>query len=281
MVNILILSIYWNPPKEIVSWPLPFLGRPLLWYGFFFALGFFLAYRIFQLLLVERGHDKKEAKQVAEKASLFIGIAMIAGARLFEMLFYQRPSVYLEDPLELLRFWEGGLSSHGAVIGILVGLWLLQRKWKERFSWRNLLDLLVIPGLVAGSCIRIGNFFNQEIFGTVSTLPWAVLFGTPADGSAPLPRHPVQLYEALFYLFLAALLWKKRLFLETAGKLSGLFFICCFSFRFCIEFLKTNQSALIPFGFPLDMGQLLSLPLILLGLLLIKKSKGTVSVERN
>jgi phosphatidylglycerol:prolipoprotein diacylglycerol transferase len=281
MVNTLILNIYWNPSKELVSWPLPFLGRPLLWYGFFFALGFFLAYVLFKYLLQAEGYDKKEAKRIAEKTSLFVGIGMIAGARLFEMLLYQSPRVYLNDPLELVRFWEGGLASHGAVVGILVALGLLKKRLKGLFSWKRLVDLLVIPALVAGTCIRVGNFFNQEILGTPSTLPWAVFFANPADGSIAMARHPVQLYEAVFYLLLALLFfWKKRYWLGQEGKVAGMFFMSCFGFRFLIEFIKVKQSALL-FSFPLDMGQLLSIPLIGLGLVLIQQSKRPIGVERN
>ncbi len=264
---------------------MPLLGRPILWYGFFFAIGFFLAYLTFKKLLQRAcGHSQQEAKTIAEKTSVFIGIGAIVGARLFDVLFYQHPMAYVHDFLLLFRIWQGGLASHGGAVGILVALWFLQhslRKQQIFFTWTRLLDLLVIPALVAGVCIRIGNFFNQEIVGIPSGLPWAVLFVHPAGGGMPIPRHPVQLYEAIFYFLLAAGLWKLQALFQREGRLAGLFFICCFGFRFFVEFLKTKQSALLPMGFLLDMGQLLSIPLILFGIFLVNRCKSPIDIKRN
>ena len=138
-------------------------------------------------------------------------------------------------------------------------------------NWVAMLDLLSIPGLLAGGFIRIGNFFNQEIVGRAAQVPWAIIFNHPADGSASLPRHPVQLYEALFYFAFCALLWHMRVRVPKMfrlGRTSGLFFMGTFTFRFLIEFFKAPQSALIAPGSVMDMGQWLSLPFILLGVIL-------------
>lgn len=201
-------------------------------------------------------------------------LGTIIGARLGDVLFYQSPATYVYNPLEIIKFWEGGLSSHGGVIGILIALFILCRRLKNRYpmlTWIAMLDLLCIPALLAGGFIRIGNFFNQEILGTATTLPWAIIFGNPADGSAVLPRHPAQLYEALFYFASFALLWMLRskndkIFL--LGKTSGLFFIGTFVFRFLVEFVKAPQSALVAHASAIDMGQWLSIPMILLGIIL-------------
>lgn len=248
-------------------------------------MGFFLAYLIFKRLLQEIcQYSKQKAKAIAEKASVFIGIGAIAGARLADVLCYQHPVAYVHDFLLLFRIWQGGLASHGGVVGILIALWFLQRSLRKQqifFTWMHLIDLLVIPSLLAGVFIRIGNFFNQEIVGIPSNLPWAILFVHPASGGMPIPRHPVQLYEAIFYLLFVCSLWKLRAFFEREGKIAGIFFICCFGFRFGIEFLKTRQSSLLPMGFPLDMGQLLSIPLVLFGIFLINRCKRSVEIKRN
>ncbi len=278
MEKILSLYIYWNPAREILPFNIPLLDRPILWYGFFFALGFLLGFKVFQALLtqfLDAYHvSKKEIAKIAEKASLYVILGTIIGARLGDVLFYQSPSNYVYNPLEIIKFWEGGLSSHGGVIGILIALFILCRRLKNKYpmlTWIALLDLLCIPALLAGGFIRIGNFFNQEILGTVTSLPWAVIFGNPADGCAILPRHPAQLYEAFFYFTFFALLWMLRskndkIFL--LGKTSGLFFIGTFVFRFLVEFVKAPQSALVASAAVIDMGQWLSLPMILLGAIL-------------
>lgn len=271
--------INWDPSRAMTTWNIPLLDRPILWYGFFFALGFFLAYLVFQSLLKEfmlpYRVRKKEILKVAEKLCLYVIVGTIVGARLGDVLFYQSPADYLNDFLGIFKFWEGGLSSHGGVIGILMSLWVFCTRYQKKYpmlTWVALLDLMVIPALLAGGFIRVGNFFNQEIVGTVTTMPWGVLFGSAADGGPLAPRHPVQLYEAIFYFSFFVVLWSLRKNVPAVyrlGKTSGLFFIGTFTFRFVIEFVKSPQSALIASGSILDMGQFLSLPLILVGVLLL------------
>jgi prolipoprotein diacylglyceryl transferase len=152
-----------------------------------------------------------------------------------------------------------------------MALLLYSYRHKE-ISWIRLLDLLAIPAALAAACIRIGNFINQEVLGTPTNLPWAVTFGHPADGSLPIPRHPVQLYEALCYLLLFGLLWglaRRSRALLTPGLLSGLFLLLAFVFRFGIEALKVEQSRLLSSCSTLSMGQILSLPVILFALALL------------
>jgi prolipoprotein diacylglyceryl transferase len=255
--------MYWDPSPDMFPWNLPILGRPILWYGFFFALGFFLG---FQVLIWRLKRDGEEnAKFYADKLATYVIIGVVIGARLFDVVFYQSWKITLADPLVVFRFWEGGLSSHGGTVGLLVALFFFQKKYNH-FSYLKWLDYLVLTAGLVGFFIRIGNFFNQEILGKPSDLPWAVTFGHPASGAAPVPRHPAQLYEALFYLsifFLFICMTKKR----RDGWRSGLFITLVFTFRFVIEFFKEEQSAF--WTHTIDMGQLLSLPLLFIGLFLL------------
>jgi len=276
--------LYWDPPREMFQFNLPFLNRPILWYGFFFALGFFIGYWILLSILkryffFKELPSKKTASFVAEKITLYVILGAVVGARIGDVLFYEDWMKIIHDPLSIIKIWEGGLASHGGVTGILIALFLLSRKWKKdfpQFPYLTLIDLVAIPGALGGACIRIGNFINQEILGTATTVPWGVVFGHPVDGGANIPRHPVQLYESLYYFFLFSLLyffWKHYPTLRKPGKIGGLFFILLFSFRFLIEFLKTEQSLWIPTGLFLNMGQLLSIPMIIVGFLLFFKEQ--------
>ncbi|MCK4934392.1 MAG: prolipoprotein diacylglyceryl transferase, partial [Simkaniaceae bacterium] len=175
----------------------------------------------------------------------------------------------------IIKTWEGGLASHGGVIGIFVALLFFLRKMKKNIPGLNflrLVDFLVIPTAFAGALIRIGNFCNQEILGKVSTLPWAIIFGHAADGSLPVPRHPVQIYEACFYMtvfLILSKLWRAKLLFINPGNLTGIFFLLVFTFRFMIEYLKEEQSMLFSEGYALVMGQVLSIPMIIFGALLV------------
>ncbi len=224
-----------------------------------------------------REETKSQTKRLADRALMAVGLGAIVGARLGDVFFYQEAATWWHDPLSILYVWEGGLASHGGAVGILLALALLARRLqREKFGVYTFLALLdrVVPCVaLAGACIRIGNFFNQEILGTPSNLPWAVLFLHPADGGAVVPRHPVQLYESFAYLALFGLLftlWIKRPSFRREGLCSGLFLVLLFGFRFLIEFVKVEQSeyTLIPW---LTMGQILSLPFLLLGLYLLRR----------
>lgn len=246
-----------------------------MWYGLFFALGVFLGYALFTYLLKRffllYPDYKLSYKVVAEKATFTILLGVIIGARLGDLLFYQNASSLLHDPLLIFKVWEGGLASHGAAAGALLSFALFVRRYRRdlpMLTWLSLFDLVAIPALAAGSLVRIGNFFNQEVLGTPSQLPWAVLFLHPIDGSAIVARHPAQLYESLFYALLAALLFYlavSRSFLREKGKIAGLFLLLLFSFRFFIEFFKEEQSVHFTSSHLLVMGQYLSLPFIALG----------------
>jgi prolipoprotein diacylglyceryl transferase len=223
---------------------------------------------------------KVTARIFTDRLIMYIVIGTLVGARLGHFIFYENPSRYLTNPLELFYLREGGLASHGAILGIVLALFLFRYRMQKKFpeliqelSWIHFLDLFAIPGALIGAFIRVGNFCNQEILGIETHMPWAVTFGHPLDGSFPIPRHPVQLYEALWYLFVFFLLFRlsyRRSYFLIEGKLSGLCLILVFAFRFFIEFLKEEQSHLLS-QFPITMGQLLSIPFILLGLYLLRK----------
>lgn len=196
----------------------------------------------------------------------------IIGARLGHVLFYDW-TFYRNHPGEIVKVWEGGLASHGAGVGIFLALYIYQRMIRKQFpemGFVTLLDMIAVPAAFGGCCIRIGNFFNQEIIGIPTTVPWAVVFGDPVDGSSKVPRHPTQLYEAISYLFIfiiLAFLWKRFGEKLRTGMMSGLFFILVFTSRFLIEFLKVPQSNMMDESF-LQTGQYLSIPFILGGVLL-------------
>jgi len=253
----------WDPHPGMFDFQIPLLHRPILWYGFFFALGFLMGYRV--LLQLLKRHFHRESRQLAELLTFYVLVGAVVGARLGDVLFYQDWRQVVQHPLSIVAIWEGGLASHGGAVGILVALWLLSKK--RKLSFWTLLDFTVIPASLGAVCIRIGNFFNQEILGTPSDLPWAVLFLHPADGSALVPRHPVQLYESLGYLLAFGVLllyWRKHKG-PLQGRLSGLFLMLVFGLRFFLEWVKLEQSVYLSQGGWLTMGQWLSLPFFLLG----------------
>lgn len=203
----------------------------------------------------------------------FVVLGTVIGARLGHVFFYDWP-FFAAHPLEILMIRNGGLASHGGTVGVIVGLilfiWLNRKKFPE-LTLVTLFDLIVVPSSFTVGCIRLGNFVNQEILGLPTTLPWAVFFGNPADGSAPGPRHPAQLYEAGVYFATFVLLyalWKWRGLDWKPGTLSGIFLILVFGSRFFIEFLKEHQGSVIDETF-LQMGQWLSIPFVILGIILL------------
>lgn len=269
--------IFWDPKPN--AFTIPFFNLPILWYGVLFALGFAFAFPVFVSILVrffEAYHKDKHSKwrklslSLTDRLTLYIVIATVVGARLGHFLFYESPSRYLKNPIEILQIREGGLASHGAAVAIILSLILFCKRNKvEGLNWIKLLDLIVTPTALVASFIRVGNFINQEILGKESHLPWAVFFGHPADWNAQMvPRHPVQIYEALFYLFVFGLLFfltYRKSFLLKKGKLVGLFLILVFGFRYLIEYLKIEQSHYFTSSH-FTMGQILSVPIVILGM---------------
>jgi phosphatidylglycerol---prolipoprotein diacylglyceryl transferase len=282
--------IYWDPKPEIFI--VPYLHWPISWYGLLFMLGFALGVPIFASILRRffsfvTKYTKKEINQkasfLADRIIVYILIGTIVGARVGHFLFYEDPSVYWEM-FTLQNGGLHGLSSHGAAIGIAIALLFYRLSIREKFpklTILRLIDYVCIPVILCGAFIRIGNFINQEILGSQTVLPWGVIFGHPADNSPSVPRHPVQIYEALFYALVFWLLWylsHKPKFLLKEGMLSGLFFILVFGFRILVEFVKLEQSELIHSSL-MTMGQILSIPIVLVGVfLMVRAHKKTQSL---
>lgn len=282
--------IYWNPNR--VAFTIPLIDKPVVWYGLCFVLGFVIAYLLLLPLFKEVLRRKDSSKEFFKKASnialylvdkltWYVVAGTIIGARLGHVFFYDWP-YYKNHLLEIFQVWNGGLASHGGTLGVIIALILYQRSISKKFpefTLVTLFDLIVIPiGLVA-CLIRIGNFINQEVIGIPSTLPWAIIFGDAADGSSPIPRHPVQLYEALIYFSIFVFLLLLRKFKKEQlrpGMISGIFLILVFGSRFFVEFLKKPQSIMIDESF-LQTGQYLSFPFIVFGIFLFFYSSGKTS----
>ena len=224
---------------------------------------------------------RQTAYFLADKLLWFIVIGTLIGARLGHILFYDW-QLFWQHPIEIVKVWKGGLASHGGVCGVFIALYLFYLSIQEdlpSLSFLRLLDFVAIPSALAACLIRLGNFMNQEIVGTATNLPWAVVFGRAADGSLPIPRHPVQLYEAFAYLLTFIFLfsiWKRKKERCGEGFYIGLLFTLVFSARFILEFWKVDQSSLFQTAH-LQIGQLLSLPFVLLGILWLIFSKENFS----
>jgi phosphatidylglycerol---prolipoprotein diacylglyceryl transferase len=244
----------WNVSPELLQiGPLTFR-----WYGVLFATGFAVGFE-----LVKKMFEREKRPVIYVDYLVFtMMLATVIGARLGHTLFYE-PSIYLADPIRILYIWEGGLASHGAALGIFLGLFLFTRKYRE-FTFLYLVDRLSVVVALAGFFIRLGNFFNSEIIGKPTESHFGIIFSRVDL----VPRHPTQLYEALCYLIiffgLHRLYWKTR-WAQFPGFIFGQFLVWVFGVRFFVEFLKENQVA-FESQLPINLGQIFSIPLILLGL---------------
>lgn len=257
------LSINPNP----VAFTLPFTHHPVMWYGILFAMGLLLSLlQTKQFLLLKVPSSIKEAPHIL--TTLLDGVVFWSAAgililaRLFEIIFYS-PEI-LNHGLDIFKIWEGGLSSHGGILGaglgVCLGYYLGKDKWKSvKITLRDLLDCASASSGICACMIRLGNFINQEIVGYPTSMPWAVTFLHPVDGLEPVPRHPVQLYEGMAYALIWILAsWRIRkklpplaLFCETL--------IAIFTARLFLEFFKVPLVAGDNFSL-LSTGQILSLP---------------------
>ena len=253
--------LYWNTSPIIFS-----VGPVALrWYGALFAAGFLAG------LVIMRWMYRRDGRPMADVDTLFnwVAVGTIVGARLGHCLLYD-PAYYLSHPLDILKIWQGGLASHGAMIGIITAVYLFSRKRPDQpFCW--VMDRLAVPTILAGSMIRLGNLFNSEIIGKPTDVPWAVIFAR-VD---PLPRHPAQFYESVAYaIIFVILLWLYRRYGNRLanGRLFGAFLVMVFGFRFLVEITKTRQAA-FGHGFPLSMGQILSIPVVMVGIWLLTRKR--------
>lgn len=243
----------------------------LRWYGCCWAVGMMLGYQILRKIYKAEGLNQSSL----DTLTTYLILGIILGARLGHILFYD-PLYYWHHPIELLPFrlnptfqFTGiaGLASHGGIAGALIALYCYNRKFKLGYLF--MLDRLIVVGVLVGGFIRLGNLLNSEIIGKATQLPWAFIF-TRIDQT---PRHPTQLYEALFYFMIFLLLfliWKAKKFNNERGFLFGLGISLIFIQRFLVEFLKENQVAFEE-QMILNMGQILSIPLILIGIFVMLK----------
>ena len=259
---------FWDP--DPIFWVIPVLGRPVAWYGVLFSLAFLVGYYLtkFQVQRVLREGD---AGKYTDRLLWLTILGTVIGARLVHCFFYEWPR-YQHNLLDIVKVWNGGLASHGAVVGVMVAV-VVQVLWtKRQLVFRQLLDIVTVTAAFIGGVIRLGNFINQELVGRPTGVPWAVIFGHPADGGAAVPRHPVQLYESLTYFAVFGLLFwlsSKEWVRQRMGLLAGLFFVLVFGARIVLENFKVHLSAVISEASGWQMGQLLSIPVVVLGCLLI------------
>ena len=239
----------------------------LRWYGVMYAVGYALGYRLVRTRTARAILSISRADLDSWIGYLVIG--MLVGARLTYVAVYDRPA-YMRDPVEILRVWHGGLSFHGAVLGMLIACTLFAHVHKLRFlAVADLLALAGTPGLFFG---RLGNFINGELYGRPSNVPWAMIF--PTD-PLHVPRHPSQLYEALAEGVLLGLIiwtlarWSLARGWYRSGLLASAFLIGYGAFRFLLEFTRQPDAQLGLIVGPFSMGQLLSIGMPVLGSLLL------------
>lgn len=246
----------WDTSPEIVR----FGWFSLRYYGLLFAIGFIVGYSIMKKIFLEEGKNEEDLSSLL----FHLMLGTIIGARLGHTLFYE-PGYYLRNPIEILKVWQGGLASHGGTIGVLLATWLYKRKHPDQgYLW--LADRLSIGVAFTAGCIRLGNFFNSEILGKPSDVPWAIIFARYDQ----VPRHPAMLYESLAYFLLFFLLWglyRLKGASIAPGRLLGILLSWVFTSRIFIEFFKENQVAFED-QMVLNMGQLLSIPFVIIGIIL-------------
>jgi len=256
-----LLAVYWDVDPVIFSiWKID-----VRYYSLFFIIAFAIVYYIF------KGFFKREGVPLKLLDPLLYTLILgtLVGARLGHCFFYQ-PDYYLANPIEILYVWEGGLASHGGAIALLLAMWWFARHYgrKYQFNFLWIMDRLGIATALAGFFIRMGNLMNSEIYGNETTLPWGFIF---LRNGEVVPKHPTQLYEALSYLLLFVLLlylYRKKLPRLKEGTLFGLFLLLLFAARFFIEYIKEPQVAFEE-TMALNMGQLLSIPFIFAGAILL------------
>jgi len=254
--------IEWNVDREIFSIGIISIRYYSLLFLISFLMGLVIMKKIFRL-------ENRPAVEV-DDLLVYMMIGVVVGARLGHVFFYGF-DYYMSHPIEILKVWEGGLASHGAAIGILVALYFFVKN-KEQYNYLWLVDRLVITIALAGFFIRMGNLFNSEIIGKPTDVPWAFKFPKYVDN---IPRHPTQIYEALAYLVIFFILYKIYMAHKEKtppGYLFGVFLTGVFGFRFFVEFYKENQES-FEANMVINMGQILSIPLVILGLYMIVTSR--------
>ncbi len=241
------------------------------WYGVMYLLGFAASYVLVKYQVKKKNIDL--GPDFLDSLYTFIILGLIFGARLGYVTFYNL-SFYIRHPLDIFALWEGGMSFHGGLIGsVLAGVWCCKRFKKDPWLIADLVTVTAPIGLGFG---RLGNFINGELYGRVTSVPWAMIF--PSGG--PFPRHPSQLYE--FFLegvLLFTVLWFMKDKVHGAGILTALFITLYGVLRFAVEFFREPDPQLGYILGPFTMGQVLSACMALAGAALLywRQKKGTSS----
>ena len=233
------------------------------YYGIIYMLSFIIAYFMIKHLARQRklGMTDDDAADLI----LYILIGVVSGARIFYIIFYNLP-YYLQNPLEMIALWHGGLSFHGGLVGAILASWYFCRKKKINFY--KIADIAVIPAVIGLALGRIANFLNGELVGKITRVPWGVKF-SGYEGF----RHPTQLYESLKNFAIFAVLWKIKDRKLPDGFLFWTFVTSYGLLRFCIEFIKEADPPEV-YYFGLNVGQLLTLPMFVGGAIMLYRLKG-------
>lgn len=249
--------ITWDADPTIINWPVT-----IRWYGLMFAIGFWIGFNLVARMFRHEGAPERWLGTLL----LYVGAGTVVGARLGHVFFYAW-DYYSQHPVEILYTWEGGLASHGGAIGVILAVILFSIFVSKRSPMWTF-DRLVIAIALVGGLIRFGNLMNSEIYGHYTDMPWGFIF---VRNGETLPAHPTQIYEALCYFALFGLLmwmyWRKNA-QGRPGLIFGTFLTGIFLPRFLIEFVKNVQEPWEA-GMALNMGQLLSIPFVLLGIFFI------------
>ncbi len=252
--------ITWDANPTIISWPVT-----VRWYGLMFAIGFWIGFNIVARMFRHEGAPERWLGTLL----LYVGVGTVVGARLGHGFFYAW-DYYSQHPVEILYTWEGGLASHGGAIGVILAVILFSIFVSKRSPMWTF-DRLVIAIALVGGLIRFGNLMNSEIYGHYTDMPWGFIF---VRNGETMPAHPTQIYEALCYFALFGLLmwmyWRKNA-QERPGLIFGTFLVGIFMPRFLIEYVKNVQEPWEA-DMVLNMGQLLSIPFVLLGIFLIVRA---------
>ena len=260
-----LLHIVWNADPVMFT----IGGFELRYYGLMWALTFLIGERFFTNYIRREGFGS----QVVETGFVWIVLGAVLGARVGHCLFYEF-DYYITKPWAILtEFRNGGMASHGSAIGMLLGMWITCHKHRMPYVWW--LDRIMIPVTIGGALVRIGNLINSEIVGKVTDLPWGFkfvrLYPNMPVSMIP-PQHPAQLYEALCYLvtfvILCVMYYKFDMARRKPGIMFGIGVLGVFATRPFIELVKVNQEAFEE-GMLFNMGQLLSVPFIILALTVI------------